>query len=303
MENLGYSKPLYILPFDHRSTFAQKMFNKSSLNDLSEEEKQMIKDFKMIIYEGFKKAVTGGIPKEYAAILVDEEFGEAVLTDAKQNGFITILTTEKSGQEEFDFEYGDDFAAHIEKHSPIFAKVLIRYNPEDPEDLRHRQLERLKKISVFCRENGFKFLLEVLVIANEKQKEETDNSKEKFDDLLRPALTVADIKELQDFGIEPDIWKLEGFDTAQHYKEIVETAKENGRENVSLVVLGRGEGEEKVEEWLRIGSKVNGVVGFAVGRTVFWQSLVDFKNRIKTREEAVYTISANFTNFYRIFTS
>ena len=303
MDNLGYNKPLYILPFDHRATFAQKLFNKNSLGDLSEEERAKIREFKKIIYEGFKKSIEGGISKEYAAILVDEEFGDEVLNEAKQNGYITILTTEKSGQEEFDFQYGNEFQQHIQKYDPEFVKVLIRYNPEDPEDLRHRQLTKLKTVSDFCKEKGYKFLLEVLVIANEKQKEEAEGLKEKFDEILRPALTVADIKELQDFGVEPDVWKLEGFDREEQYKEIVEAAKENGRDNVSLVVLGRGEGEEKVDEWLEVGSKVAGVIGFAVGRTVFWQSIVDYKNGTKNREESVKQISENFTKFYKIFTS
>ena len=302
MDNLGYTKPLYILPFDHRATFAQKLFNKKTLEELSEEERASIKEYKQIIYQGFKKAVENGISKEYAAILVDEEFGDQVLKDAKENGYTILLTTEKTGQEEFDFQYGSDFASHIEKYNPQFVKVLIRYNPEDKEELRHRQLEKLKIISNFCKDKGFKFLLEVLVIPTDKQKEETNNSKEEFDRLLRPALTVAVIKELQDFGVEPDIWKLEGFDTKEEYKEIVEAAKEHGRENVSLVVLGRGEGEEKVDEWLKVGSQVQGVVGFAVGRTVFWQSIVDFKNGSKTRDDAIDTINKNFTNFYKIFT-
>ncbi len=303
MDNLGYAKPLYILPFDHRATFAKNLFNKQTLEELSEEERASIREYKQIIYEGFKKAVENGIPKEYAAILVDEEFGDQVLKDAKENGYIILLTTEKTGQEEFDFQYGSDFASHIEKYNPEFVKVLIRYNPEDQEELRHRQLEKLKIVSGFCKEKGFKFLLEVLVIPTDKQKEETNNSKEDFDSLLRPTLTVAVIKELQDFGVEPDVWKLEGFDTKEEYKEIVEAAKEHKRENVSLVVLGRGEGEEKVDEWLKVGSQVQGVLGFAVGRTVFWQSIVDFKNGSKTREETTDTINKNFTNFYKIFTS
>ncbi len=303
MDNVGYNKPLYILPFDHRATFAQKIYNKKSLSELTEEEREEIKEFKKIIYEGFKKSIEEGLPKEYGAILVDEEFGDEVLKDAKQQGYIIILTTEKSGQEEFDFQYGNEFEEHIEKYNPEFVKVLIRYNPEDPEDLRHRQLTKLKTVSDFCKGKGYRFLLEVLVIANEKQKAQAEGLKEKFDEILRPALTVADIKELQDFGVEPDVWKLEGFDSKEQYKEIVEAAKESGRDNVSLVVLGRGEGEEKVDEWLKIGSEVPGVTGFAVGRTVFWQSIVDYKNGSKNREEAINQISENFTKFYRIFTS
>ncbi len=90
-----------------------------------------------MIYDGFKAAVAGGVPKEKAGILVDEQFGAAILRDAAAEGFITACPAEKSGQEEFDFEYGEDFARHIEAFGPTFCKVLVRYNPEG--DRRHQQ--------------------------------------------------------------------------------------------------------------------------------------------------------------------
>lgn len=303
MENLGYTKPLYILPFDHRATFAQKFFNKNSPADLTSEEHQLITEYKKIIYAGFKKAVQKGIPKENAAILIDEEFGDEILKHAKENGFLTILSTEKSGQDEFEFQYGADFPVHIEKYNPQFVKVLIKYNPEDAQGLKKRQLEKLKIVSDFCIVKGFKFLLEVLVIATKNQQETSGGSKKQFDKLLRPGLTAELIKELQVTGVEPDIWKLEGFDSKEDYSEIVRTARENGRSNVGFVILGRGENEEKVDEWLRIGKEVVGIIGFAVGRTVFWQAMLDFRSSTKTREETIDAISENFTKFYKIFTS
>ncbi|MCL5435073.1 MAG: DUF2090 domain-containing protein [Patescibacteria group bacterium] len=303
MENLGYTEPLYILPFDHRATFAQKIFNKNSIADLTSKEHQLITEYKQIIYEGFKKAVQTGIPKENAAILIDEEFGDEIVRNAKEEGYVILLTTEKSGQEEFEFQYNGDFPAHIEKYSPQFVKVLIKYNPKDGEDLKARQLEKLKLVTDFCQVKGYKFLLEVLLIATKEQKESVSSSKEVFDKTMRPDLTVKMIKELQNAGVEPDVWKLEGFDTAEEYKEIIEAARANGRSNVSLVILGRGENEEKVDEWLEVGKSVTGVIGFAVGRTVFWQAISDFRSGTKTREETVSLISENFTNFYRIFTA
>ena len=303
MENLGYTKPLYILPFDHRATFAQKIFNKNSIADLTSEEHQLITEYKQIVYDAFKKAVGNAVPKENAAILIDEEFGDEILKDAKENGFLTILTTEKSGQDEFEFQYGGDFPAHIEKYNPQFVKVLIKYNPEDVQDLKTRQLEKLKTVSDFCQVKSFKFLLEVLVIATKNQQEKSGGSKEQFDKLLRSGLTVGLIKELQANGVEPDVWKLEGFDLKEDYNEIIRTARDNGRNNVGFVILGRGENEEKVNEWLRVGKNVVGVIGFAVGRTVFWQAILDFRSSTKTREETVTQISENFTNFYKIFTS
>src|ERR1035437_5601152 len=140
--NLGYTKPLYILPFDHRSTFAKKMFGKNSILELDSQEREAIREFKMLVYKGFKDAVEKLIPTDFAAILCDEEFGSEVIIDASHNGYVTLLPVEKSGQTEFDFQY-EDFSGHIQEFRPKFVKALVRFNPADAEDLKQRQKEKL----------------------------------------------------------------------------------------------------------------------------------------------------------------
>lgn len=299
---LGYNKPLYILPFDHRSTFAQKIFDLQSTGELSEEQRHLIKEFKMLVYKGFKHAINNGVKKDFAAILCDEEFASEILIDAKHNGFITILTIEKSGSEEFEFQYGEDFKEHIDKYKPEFTKVLIKYNPADPEDLKQRQKNKLKILSDYSHADKYKFLLEVLVLPTKDQLDEVSGSREEYDMKIRPLLTAGIIKDLQVSGVEPDVWKLEGFDSEESYKEIVEAARANGRENVGLVILGRGANEEKVDEWLKTGSKVKGVTGFAVGRTVFWDALQRFHKGEISKAETIETIGTNYQNFCNIFT-
>ncbi len=300
MQNLGYDKPLYILPFDHRDTIARKFFGKDNTRNLSSEEIHFLREFKMLTYKGFKKALEQGIPKENAAILCDEEFGSEVLIDAKNNGYITILTVEKSGEDKLEFEY-EDFKAHIEKFKPTFVKILIRYNPEDSKDKKIYQKEKLKEISDFCHEEGYKFLLEVLVIPTKNQLSLVNQDREDFDIKLRPRLSVEIIKDLQNHNIEPDIWKLEGFDSEFEYQEIVDAIKYGGRDKVGLVILGRGESEEKVDKWLEIGSKVEDVIGFAVGRTVFWEPIEQFYNGKIGKAQVIEEIAHNFIKFYKIF--
>jgi len=308
---LGYTKPLYILPFDHRATFAKKMFDLPSEKELSEEQIHLIREFKMLIYKGFKDAVEKQIPADYAAILCDEEYGDAVLADAQLNRFIVMLTLEKSGETEFKFAF-ENFEEHIEKYHPTFAKVLIRYNPADDENLKNRQKQNLKKVSDFCYNSDYKFLLELLVIPTEDQLKEVNGSKEKYDSEMRTGLTIEVIKDLQNFGVEPDIWKLEGFETVADYQNVVKAIKIGGREDVNLVVLGRGAGEEKVDEWLEtgtkaewleVGPKVEGVTGFAVGRTIFWGALEKFYKGEIGKAEVIQTVSENFQKFYKVFAS
>jgi myo-inositol catabolism protein IolC len=309
LSNLGYTKPLYILPFDHRATFANKLFAKESILDLTSDEREAIREFKMLIYKGFKDAVEKLIPSNSAAILCDEEFGAEVLIDASHNGFITIVPVEKSGEKEFKFQY-EDFGEHIEKFHPQFVKVLIRYNPQDLPDSKQRQKESLKRVSDYCEANNHKFLLEVLVIPTDAQLKDV-GTKQMFDLKLRPQLLTEVINDLQSFGIEPDVWKLKGFEKEENYQEIIKIIKDGGRENVNLIILGGGGKEEEVEKWLEVGvkqmlevgSKIEGVIGFAIGRTVFWQAIEKFHQGEIGKAEVIQTVSENFQHFYKIFTS
>ena len=168
---------------------------------------------KRVIYDGFKAALAGGVPSAKAGILVDEQFGADILRDAAKHGYVTACPAEKSGQDEFDFEYGEDFAHHIETFRPTFCKVLVRYNPEGDPAMNRRQAERLKRLSDYLHSGGrAEFMFELLVPATPAQLERSGGDKKEYDRELRPELMVGAITELQDAGIEPDVWKIEGID-------------------------------------------------------------------------------------------
>src|SRR5207302_4206487 len=133
------------LPFDHRATFSKNMFGWKG--PFSPDQTAEIAAVKQVIYDAFKAAVAGGVPKDRAGILVDEQFGASILRDARKQGFITACPAEKSGQDEFDFEHGPEFGRHIEDVNPTFCKVLVRDNPEGNKDLNRRQAARLKQLS------------------------------------------------------------------------------------------------------------------------------------------------------------
>lgn len=274
--DLGYKKNLYILPFDHRASFAKLLGFTNPY--FSPKEKEAIISAKEIIYSAFKKAVEQEIPKENAAILVDEEYGDRIIQDAENNNYNVILTTEKSGQDEFAFEYSNMFAQHIEKYKPNFVKALIRYKVDV-------DCHGLRTLSDYCHKTGYKFILEVL----------TEYKTEKE--------TIAAIKELQSAGIEPDIWKLEGMETEKEFQNIISQVQGGSRRNVKVVILGRGEKQETVEKWIKVGAKVKGYIGFAIGRTIFWKPLLEYKNGKIDKEETIELICSNFLHFYHIFTN
>jgi len=299
ISNLGYKKNLFILPFDHRSSFIE-LFGFTN-PDLSFKEKAIITQAKEIIYIAFKKTIEQEIPKEQAAILIDEEYGDKIIRDAINDKYNVILTTEKSGQREFTFEYEDSFAKHIEKYKPLFVKALIHYNPNDDPLSKMRQQQKLEILNNYCHEHSYKFLLEVLVSPTNLQLKEVNGNNDLYDSKIRPNLTVKVIEELQAAGVEPDVWKLEGMDNEDSYKIVALQARQEGRNNVGIVILGRSENQDKVEKWIQSGNKINGIIGFAVGRTVFWRPLTDYKNGEIEREKVIEIIANNFLHFYHIF--
>jgi myo-inositol catabolism protein IolC len=296
----GYNKPLYILPFDHRGSFETKMFGWEGV--LTPDQTAQIAAAKRVIYDGFIAAIANGVAKEKAGILVDEQFGAAILHDASARGYATACPAEKSGQEEFDFEYGDDFAAHIESFRPTFCKVLVRYNPEGDHALNRRQSARLKRLSDYLNGSNLSlFMFELLVPPEKSQLDKFKGDKKAYDLDLRPSLMVQAIKELQEAQVEPDVWKIEGLDRREDCASVVSIARRDGRDEVGCIVLGRGEDDQKVREWLATAASVSGFVGFAVGRTDFWEPLVGWLAKKITREDAVAEVARRYREFVDIF--
>lgn len=297
--SIGFDKPLYILPFDHRGSFQSKMFGWKGT--LTPEQTAEIAKTKEVIYDAFKAAIAAGVPKDVAGILVDEQFGSAILQDANANGYSTSCPAEKSGQDEFDFEYGEQFGDHIEKFNPTFCKVLVRYNPGDDAELNKRQAARLKRLSDFLHSKGRLFMFELLVPATAAQLEQVGGDKKRFDKELRPGLMIQAIHELQDAGIEADVWKIEGLDAAEDCAKVVAACRRGGRDKVGCIILGRGEDDKKVREWLTVAAGVPGFIGFAVGRTTFWDPCVDWRDGKISREAAVAEIARRYREWVDIF--
>lgn len=300
MNPRGFDQPLYVLPFDHRGSFETGMFGWKGA--LSPEQTAQIAAAKQVIYEGFQEAVANGVDKQKAAILVDEQFGAAILKDAAAQGFHFACAVEKSGQEEFDFEYGEAFAEHIEAVRPTFSKVLVRYNPEGDQALNREQAARLKRLSDYLQQAGHAlFMFELLVPAEKKQLAQFNGEKKAYDLDLRPRLMVEAIEELQRAGVEPDVWKIEGLDRREDCEKIVVVARQGGRGKVSCIILGRGEDDQKVREWLTTAASVPGFIGFAVGRTDFWDPLVNMRAGKITRDQAIVEMARRYREFVGVF--
>jgi myo-inositol catabolism protein IolC len=297
---LGYDGKLYILAFDHRGSFQKKMFGIDG--EPTEEETATISDAKHVIFEGMRIASERGVDGSAVGVLVDEQFGGAIPNDAKADGLRLAMPVEKSGQDEFDFQYGDDFGAHIEKFDPDFSKVLVRLNPDGDADMNREQLERLKRLADWLHDNGRKFLFELLVPAEDAQLEQVGGDTNRYDAELRPELMRRAIEQIQDTGVEVDIWKIEGVEAREDAQRLAEqTRSGNGRENVACVLLGRGAGTEQVDHWLQQAAPVHGFIGFAIGRSIWWDALKGFLSGDLEREAAAEQIADNYLRFIRVY--
>ena len=299
--NLGYDKALYLLPFDHRHSYVKSLFKLEP--PLSAVQAARVSDSKQLIYEGFVSAVKKGVPRAAGGVLVDEEFGADILRDARRRGFVTALSTEQSGAEEFEFEYGAEFARHIESFDPTFAKALVRCNVEGDQDLNRRQAGRLKQLSDHCRRSRRRFMFELLVPATAAQLLRLNGDKDAYDRDLRPTLMQEAMRTLQNAGVEPDVWKVEGLAQGGDCERVVAAARCGGRAAVGCIVLGRGADEAQVRRWLATAVGVEGFIGFAVGRTTFWDALVGWQAQTLTRPEAVARIAGRLRKWVDTFES
>jgi len=297
---LGYDGKLYILAFDHRGSFQKKMFGIEG--DPTPEETERIADTKRLIFEGMELAVQRGVDAAATGVLVDEQFGSDIPKRAKEEGLQLAMPVEKSGQDEFDFQYGADFGKHIERFDVHYAKVLVRYNPDGDAAMNERQVGRLKELADWLHANDRKFLFELLVPAEQAQLDSVGGDTDRYDAELRPALMKRAIQAIQDYGIEVDIWKIEGVDAREDAEMLAEQTRAGaGREGVVCVLLGRGASDEKVDHWLRQAAPVEGFVGFAIGRSIWWDALKGYLDGDLDRGAAAEKVADNYLRFVKVY--
>jgi myo-inositol catabolism protein IolC len=296
---LGYDQKLYILAFDHRGSFQKKFFGIEGEPD--PEQTAIIADAKHLIFEGMLQAVGAGADASVTGVLVDEQFGSTVPEQARERGLKLAMPAERSGQPTFDFQYGDDFGAHIERFDPDFTKVLVRYNPDGDVAENREQLVKLKRLSDWLKDHDRKFLFELLVPAENAQLQSVGGDTERYDSELRPELMRRTIAEIQDAAIDVDIWKIEGVDARSDCEMLVSQARTGGRDGVVCVVLGRGADDEKVDHWLAQAAPVDGFVGFAIGRSIWWDPLKAYVDGKIERSAGARKIAENYLRFIKVY--
>ena len=180
--------------------------------------------------------------------------------------------------------------------------MLVRLNPDGDREMNRRQLDRLKELADWLHANDRLFLFELLVPAEPNQLEQAGGDTDRYDAELRPELMRRAIEQIQDHGIEVDIWKIEGVDDREDAEMLIrQTRSGPGRENVVSVLLGRGASDEKVDHWLRQAAPVEGFIGFAIGRSIWWDALKGFLGGDLDRSAAAEQVADNYLRFVKVY--
>jgi myo-inositol catabolism protein IolC len=296
----GYDQHLFVLAFDHRGpTHQRQVFGVAG--DPTPADVARITDAKSVVFEGFVQAVGEGAPADAAGILVDAEFGADVARKAKANGWSCAMPVERSGIVPLELEDGGDVAARVEDFDPTFTKVLVRYNPDGNAVHNERSRTVLQGLSRWLRDADRKLLCELIVPAEPAQLAAVEGDERRYEREVRPALMRRGVAELQDAGIEPDVWKLEGIDRAEDCEAIAAQARTGGRDRVGCVVLGAGAPPERVEHWLRTAAGVDGYLGFAVGRTIWSDPVQRYLRGSLSRVDAAGEICAGFLRAIAVY--
>lgn len=290
--------PLLVLAFDHRKSI-RGLFGFEG--PPTPDQAQRISAAKTIILDGLLAAAGQMEGPGTPGLLVDEEFGSDVIARAAGQGIVTAVACERSGQAEFQFEYGDEFPAHLERIDPDFAKALVRFNVEGNRELNLRQIERLKELTDWLADHQPELLFELLVPPTDVQLKELGGDRGRFDAELRPELVCRAVTELQDAGIEPAVWKIEGLEDRADCEQVAAACRRDGRDDARCLILGRGANFAKVEHWLEVAAPVEGFEGFAIGRSIWWNEIDALLNDRLDRSEAVERIAANYLHFVDVY--
>jgi myo-inositol catabolism protein IolC len=271
-----HDDPLFILAMDHRASFGKTLFDVKDDNPDPEQVAAM-KSAKRMIFEGLQAALPA-VTYGRAGVLVDERYGQDVIDTARTGAQQVVLAVpiEASGHDWFTLEWGDQWLAHVETIMPDYAKVLVRDNPDfDPAD-REQQFDRLAQISSGLHGIGVPLLYELLVPATSAQLNQAGHDAGAYDRDIRPGLVVRVIADNYAHGVEPTLWKVEGLETVEAAQQVAAQAKAGGR-TTDLIVLGRDAPADRLDHWLEVASEVSAFVGFAIGRSIWEDSVRSYE--------------------------
>ena len=293
------ASPLLILAADHRSSLERDLYGLTA--PAAPPQAARISADKMLIYQALLDTVPQLPASAQPGILIDEQYGASVAELATNTaGTISLaMPVEASGEQWFQYAY-DDWQAHAVLFAASHAKVLIRDNPGLEPGQRAAQAERLAKVSDWAAANDRALIVEVLVPPSPADLAAAGGNAATYDATLRPEHTVQVIEYLQDHGVGPALWGVEGLNHHEDAVAIAAAVKRGGRA-AGCIVLGRDASQDQLDHWLQVAAPIPGFAGFAVGRSIWWDPLHAHLHHRSTAAWTRLRIATAYLDFVRYF--
>lgn len=261
--------PLYLFAMDQRGWLEREVAK--LMPGTKAEVHERVRRAKAISFSGLCRAVGHGVDLKDAGVLVDEEFGVEIAQQAAAEGITLSVPMERADCDVLELEYGDQVLDHVDALSPDLPKLLIRHNVEGDQENNSEQLRRLLDIGQRMVENHRKLLLELLVPPTADQLQSCAGDIRRYDEEIRPGLTIRAVEEIRGYGVPVDIWKIEGMYSKEDAAAVGRACTTGGQ--AMCLVLGRNAPWADVECWLRNAASSPGYDGFAIGRTIWFEAV------------------------------
>jgi myo-inositol catabolism protein IolC len=291
---------LLILAADHRDGLERDMYGLTAPPTPAQAAR--ISADKLLVYQALLDAAPRLPAEIHPGVLIDEQYGASVAELASHSaGAVSVcMPLEASGQEWFGFAYGDDWQRHAAFFAAGHVKVLVRDNPGLEPARREQQADRLGQVSAWAARAGRSLILELRVPATGTDQDATEGDTERYDDELRPGHTVAVMEYLQDRGVEPALWTIEGLGRHDDAVAVAAMAQRGGRE-ARCLVGGRHAEYDTLQHWLQVAAPIPGWAGFAIGRSIWWDPLHAHLRHLNTAGEARRRIRAAYLDHARYY--
>lgn len=237
------------------------------------------------------------VPVSRIGVLVDPRYGRRVMERVRALGVTLGISAGAFGDRVGQPRDCDAVTAEVLAAEPDIVKVLVQHDEEAGE----ATTDRLRVLSDLLVAERRQFLIHLLVPPTERQLERVAGDLRAFEEDLRPGLICRAIGQLQDAGVDPTTWKVEGVYRRSDAEAVALTARRGGRDSVDCVLLGAGASVDRVNRWLRVAAEVDGFVGFAIGRSI-WRRFVE-RHRVGEidRDSAVAGIAGAYSRFIDVF--
>ncbi|MEN2741639.1 DUF2090 domain-containing protein [Microbacterium sp. X-17] len=287
-----HAAPILMAAFDHAAEF-----HEAASGGLSEPGQSVAQTTraKELVFEGIRQAVDAGVPREHAAVLLDDKYAQGLMSRAREAGIaFSIPVDSPTGHVVLQPGWQDILL----RNQPDWAKPLLFLNVEGDAIDNHRQLESTLVLQRWLQEHGGQLLVEILIPPEPAQLDRVGGDLSRYRLELIPDLVVAAMESVQQAGIRPNLWKVEAAASVDGARKIGQAAVASG---VDCLILGSGESLETVGDWLAVGKTIPGYRGFAVGRTI-WQEPVETWAHDKDDEQLRSEVARRYTYLATAFT-